>query len=74
MNKLKMLWMSIKAKCEIIYIPNLQNFLYFQKLAWQSLLGNMTVMSGREVKSKGGFKYRQIEISKLPISSNHNYR
>lgn len=73
MNKLQLLWIDIKAKFEVIYIPNFQNFLYFQQLAFKNLFGKMTIVDSRKVKSNGGFKYYQMEISKLPFSKTHNY-
>lgn len=35
--------------------------------------GNEGVVSSREVYSKGGFKYYQMEISKFPFSKDSDY-
>ena len=50
------------------YKGNVKTFAWFQIRAWNALLGKEMVMGGREVRSKGGYIYKQLEISKSPVS------
>jgi len=73
MNKIKLLWINIKARFNVIYIPNFRMFLNLQEFAWKSLIGKCAIIDSRIVESNGGFKYQQMEISKLPVSKTHSY-
>ncbi len=73
MNKIRMLWIRTKSKIDVVYIPRWSNFIGFIGYAFGSLSGKYAVMDGREVSSNGGFKYYQMEITKLPCSSRHVY-
>lgn len=77
MNKLELLWMNIwinvVARFDVIYIPNFKTFLYFQAISWKSLIGKMGIVQSRDVTSNGGFKYHQLNITKLPFSEKHSY-
>ena len=46
----------------------LKNFAWFQIRAWNALRGKEMIMDSREVRSKGGYIYKQLEISKAPVS------
>lgn len=52
---------------------NLLTAIWFLKRAVQALIGKEGVIDGREVYSKGGYKYYQIEISKFPFNANSDY-
>jgi hypothetical protein len=41
--------------------------------SWLALRGRLGFMDGRVVTSKGGFKYYQVEVSRLPVSAAHTY-
>jgi len=47
--------------------------LRFLKLALLSAYGKVTIIETEEVFSKGGFKYKVFVVSKLPVSSDHEY-
>ena len=47
---------------------DVKTFFWYQKRAWKCLFGKECIVDSREVKSKGGYKYIQLEISKLPFS------
>jgi len=56
--KAKVWWYKICVK----------NFTWFQIRAWNTLRGKEMIMDSRQVKSKGGYIYKQLEISKAPVS------
>ena len=45
----------------------------FLRWAWQGLRGQIGIIDSRTVSSRGGYKYLQVEISNLPVSSTHEY-
>ena len=51
-----------------MFKSDFNNFLWFQKRAFKCLVGKEGIIDSREVKSKGGYKYIQLEISKMPVS------
>lgn len=62
-----------KVKVELYWMMQVgaaRTFLYW---AWLALRGKLAIMDGRNVTSKGGFKMYQIEVSKLPVSEEHDY-
>lgn len=67
MNKLKHLLIKFKAKWDVVYHPNILNFIWFSKIARLGLIGKVGIMDSRYVRSKGGFKFLQLEITRLPI-------
>lgn len=50
------------------YKGRLKNYAWFQIRAWNALRGKEMIIDSRQVKSNGGFLYRQLEISKCPLS------
>ena len=50
------------------YKASVKNFAWFQIRAWNALRGKEMIMDSREVRSKGGYIYKQLEISKAPVS------
>ena len=52
------------------YKGSIKTFAWFQIRAWNALRGKEMIMDSREVKSNGGYIYKQLEISKTPVSKN----
>lgn len=48
---------------------DLKTSLYFIIVAWKCFRSKMGVMDSREVVSKGGYRYLQIELSPLPVTT-----
>lgn len=67
MRKIKIIVFTINAKFWL-FKSDLKNFIWFQKRAFKCLFGKEGIIDSRVVKSKGGYKYLQLEISKMPIS------
>ena len=51
-----------------LFKSDFTNFLWFQKRAFKCLVGEEGIIDSREVISNGGYKYKQLEISKMPLS------
>jgi hypothetical protein len=49
-------------------------FLWFILRAIDALRGKIMIIDDRIVKSNGGFKYFQINISKKPLDKNADYK
>lgn len=63
---------KVLAKIEMKRM-NLSTSLWFFKRSMYSFCGKEGVVDAREVYSRGGYKYYQIEISKFPFSANSDY-
>jgi len=50
------------------YKESIRTFAWFQIRAWNALRGKEIIMDSRKVKSKGDYIYKQLEISKAPLS------
>lgn len=66
------LWFSMKKgwinATLWLFKSDFNNFIWFQKRSFKCLVGKEGIMDSREVNSKGGYKYLQLEISKMPVS------
>lgn len=47
--------------------------LWFAKRTIQAMRGKIGIIGGREVYSKGGFRYYQCEISEMPFNKDADY-
>lgn len=50
------------------YKGRVKTFTWLQIRAWNALRGKEMIMDSRQVRSKGGYIYKQLEISKAPVS------
>jgi hypothetical protein len=51
-----------------MFKSNFKRFVWFQKRAFRCLFAKEGIIDSREVRSRGGYKYLQIEITKVPLS------
>jgi hypothetical protein len=66
----KIYWFFYSKKYEWLQLrfPIVKFFLYW---AYKAFIGKASIMSGRIIKSNGGYTYYQCEITKLPVNKNH---
>jgi len=64
---------DLKAKFRVWIVWPAVTCLWFMRLAWKSLLGRLLVIDAEEARSKNGFNYCIITISKSPLSKEHTY-
>jgi len=66
-------WRHWKIVWQARYKPRVSLCFTFLQWSWEALRGKLGVIDGRIVTSNGGFKYYQLEISKLPLSEKNTY-
>ncbi len=45
----------------------------FLRLAWKGFRGKLCVMDTHNTQVNGGYRYKTLVISKLPVSADHTY-
>jgi len=71
MNKLW--WYRLTIKWDYFGKFQVNNALVFLEMAWLSLRGKFGIIESNAITSKGGYKYLQLNVSRLPVSENHIY-
>jgi hypothetical protein len=72
-NSLRMLYEVIRAKVKYGLIWNVRTSWVFLRLAWKALRGQIHIVQSQDSYARGGFRYHDIVVSKIPMSSEHRY-
>lgn len=66
-------WTALAYKIRLNFVAPLRTFFYFQWVAFLAIRNKIILIDTDTVKSKGGYKYVGIVISKRPLSPDHTY-
>jgi hypothetical protein len=73
MKTLAIKWYSIKIKIKYRILHPISTAWFFAKITWLSLRNKMLIVKTEKRRSKGGYKYLGILISRCPLSKKHTY-
>lgn len=68
-----MRYYQIRARLEYGILWNMSTARYFMFLSWLALRGKIAIITSDTSRAKGGYKYFNLVISKMPVSSSHDY-
>lgn len=69
-------WQRTRINVEVywsVVVWRLCSARFFLSWAWRALRGKGVIIDSREVRSNGGFKYLQCELSYTPVDKDHSY-
>ena len=63
----------MKVKLDSMFRFQMLTAFSFMRLSWKALRGKICIMDTELTEARGGYKYKMLIISKLPVSKEHTY-